>query len=228
MDYQRLILPTKGKVCNAIYLKQQIPIYAGNPLIEALLPILTTNQAMKILAHYPVYNESMRNLPDEIRYHLLEDIVKFFTPLNIHLDLERRISRVIRTGLIERNPIKTMFWQGNGQRSRKVSENSISQYGDDDDFHSTSAYGFNIVGISGIGKSLAVERILRLYPQVIHHCEYEGKKFTFSQIVWLKIDCPFDGGLKGLCINFFQTVDIILGTSYHKNYASKRQKQNNR
>lgn len=88
-------------------------------------------------------------------------------------------------------------------------------------FHSTSAFGFNIIGISGTGKSLAAERDLRLYPQVIHHSEYHGRKFTFSQIVWLKIDCPFDGSLKGLCINFFQTVDIILGTSYHKNYGSK-------
>jgi hypothetical protein len=222
MDYQRLILPAKGKVCDdAIYIKQRIPNYTGNPLIEALPPILTTKEAMKKLAHYPVYNESMRNLPDDLRYQLLEDIVQFFTPLNIHLDLERRISRVIRTGLIERNPMKTIFWQKNGQRAKKVSQDSISQYGDDDDFHSTSAYGFNAVGISGIGKSLTFMRILRLFPQVIHHSEYYGQKFTFSQIVWLKLDCPFDGGLKGLCINFFQTIDSILGTSYHKNYASK-------
>ncbi|HEX8377848.1 MAG TPA: ATP-binding protein [Pedobacter sp.] len=177
---------------------------------------------MKKLAFYPIYNESMRKWSDEQRYHLMEDIVRFFTPLNIHIDLERRISRVIRTGYIERNPLKTSFWQENGKRAENVNEDSISQYGDDeDDFHSTSAYGFNMVGISGIGKSLAVERILRLYPQVIYHNKYKGRKFTFSQIVWLKIDCPFDGGLKGLCINFFQTVDSILGTSYHKNYGSK-------
>jgi hypothetical protein len=222
MDYQRLILPIKGKVKNAIYCQQQIPSYIGNPLIEALPRILTTIEAMKKLAHYPDYNVSMRNWSDEKRYHLLEDIVRFFTPLNIHIDLERRISRVIRTGYIERNPLKTNFWQKNGKRAKRVSEESISQYGDDDDdFHSTSAYGFNIVGVSGIGKSLAVERVLRLYPQVIHHNKYDSQNFTFSQIVWLKIDCPFDGGLKGLCINFFQTVDSILGTSYHKNYASK-------
>ena len=117
--------------------------------------------------------------------------------------------------------LKPSFGKKTANVPEKVNEDSISQYGDDDDFHSTSAYGFNIVGISGIGKSLAVERILRLYPQVIHHSKYKDRKFTFSQIVWLKLDCPFDGGLKGLCINFFQAVDSILGTSYHKNYASK-------
>jgi hypothetical protein len=221
MEYERLILPIRGKICNAIYCRQQIPNYTGNPLIEALPRILSTEEAMNRLAYYPDYHESMREWSDEDRYHMLEDIVRFFTPLNIHIDLERRISRVIRTGYIERNPMKISFWQENGKRANKISSDSISQYGDDNDFHSTSAYGFNIVGISGIGKSLAVERFLRLYPQVIHHSEYQGRKFTFSQIVWLKIDCPFDGGLKGLCINFFQTVDSILGTSYHENYGKK-------
>jgi hypothetical protein len=57
--------------------------------------------------------------------------------------------------------------------------------------------------------------------QVIHHSKYQERNFTYSQIVWLKLDCPFDGSLKGLCINFFQTVDSLLGTSYHKNYGSK-------
>lgn len=221
MEYQKIPLPTKGKVCKAIYIEQQIPNYIGNPLIEALPRILTSQEAMKKLSHYPDYDDSMRQLPEELRYQMLEDIVRFFTPLNIHIDLERRISRLIRAGYIERNPLKYIFWSENGKRSTKVSEDSISQYGDDDEFHSTSAYGFNAVGVSGIGKSLAYERVLRLCPQVIHHGEYKGRKFTFSQIVWLKIDCPFDGGLKGLCINFFQTVDSILGTSYHKNYGSK-------
>ena len=222
MNNQNLIPPTQVKIANAIYIRQNIPNYADNPLIEALPRILSTEESMKKLAFYPDYDESMRELPNEERYHILEDIVRFFTPLNIHLDLERRISRVIRTGYIERNPIKNGFWKNNDTRTSKVNEYSISQYGDDDDFHSTSAYGFNIVGISGIGKSLAVERIIRLYPQVIVHSKYNGRKFTYSQIVWLKLDCPFDGSIKGLCINFFQTVDSILGTSYIKNYGKSR------
>lgn len=222
MDYEKLILPIRGKVKKAIYIKQQIPAYVGNPLIEALPRILSSKEAMKKLAHYPYFDNSMRSLPDEQRLHMLEDIVRFFTPLNVHIDLERRISRVIRTGLIERNPLKNNFWQKNLELSNAIKEDSISQYGDDDDnFHSTSAYGFNVIGVSGIGKSLAIERIIRLYPQIIHHSKYKENNFTFSQIVWLKLDCPFDGSIKGLCINFFQTIDTILGTSYYKNYGSR-------
>jgi hypothetical protein len=221
MNYQKLILPTRGRVVNAIYRENSTPTYFGNPLIDALPGILSTERAMKVLGHYPNYNESMRNLPDEERYHQLEDITRFFTPLNVHIDLERRFSRVIRNGYVERNPMKRDFWSKTKEHALSVNADNYDQYGTDTNYHSTAASGFNIVGISGIGKSQAVERILRLYPQVIHHCKYQERNFTFSQIVWLKLDCPFDGSLKGLCINFFQAIDSLLGTSYHKNYGSR-------
>lgn len=221
MDYQKLILPTKGRIVNAIYRENQLLNYKGNPLIDALPGILSTEAAIKTLGHYPRYDESMRNLPDEQRYHLLEDVVRFFTPLNVHVDLERRFSRIIRNGYIERNPMKKAFWSRTKEKALSVNADDYNQYGTDTEFHSTAATGFNIVGVSGIGKSQAVERIMRLYPQIIHHSKYHERNFTFSQIAWLKLDCPFDGSLKGLCINFFQAIDSLLGTSYHKNYGSR-------
>ncbi|MFB2833622.1 ATP-binding protein [Floridanema evergladense] len=36
------------------------------------------------------------------------------------------------------------------------------------------------------------------------------------------MDCPFDGSIKGLCLNFFQAVDDLLGTRYYENYAGGR------
>jgi len=84
------------------------------------------------------------------------------------------------------------------------------------------AAGFHIVGISGVGKSLSVERILNLYPQVIHHGQYRDRRFINSQVVWVKLDCPFDGSAKGLCVNFFQAIDDMLGTNYRRNYAHGR------
>ena len=42
------------------------------------------------------------------------------------------------------------------------------------------------------------------------------------QVVWLKLDCPFDGSIKGLCLNFFQAIDDLLGSRYYERYASGR------
>lgn len=81
MDYQKLIIPIRGRTVRAIYRENTIPTYVGNPLIEALPRILSTKEAMKKLAHYPDYSESMRKMPDEERYHMLEDIVRFLRRL---------------------------------------------------------------------------------------------------------------------------------------------------
>ena len=67
---------------------------------------------------------------------------------------------------------------------------------------------------SGVGKTTALERIFALYPQVIAHREYDGQPLPRLQIVWLKLECPHDGSIRGVCVNFFQAVDAILGTDY--------------
>ena len=85
-----------------------------------------------------------------------------------------------------------------------------------------SASGFAIVGLSGMGKTTAVERTLLLYPQVIQHNRYNGKLFILKQLVWLKLDCPASGSLKVLCQNFFRQVDLILGTNYFKQHVNSK------
>src|SRR5207244_4186233 len=65
----------------------------------------------------------------------------------------------------------------------------------------------------------AVEEILQLYPQVLVHSSYHGQQLSRIQIVWLKLACPFDGSIKGLCLNFFEAVDDILGTTYTRDFA---------
>src|SRR5207244_3471394 len=94
----------RGRVVQAVYREPEIPDYAGNPLIEALPPVLTTEQAMLGLAYYPRYDEAQRSAPDHVRYHLIQNGLRFFAPLDLHLDLERRFSCLIRIGYTERNP----------------------------------------------------------------------------------------------------------------------------
>ena len=86
----------------------------------------------------------------------------------------------------------------------------------------STASGFFAIGISGVGKSTAIESVLSLYPQVIVHTEYNGRPFDQRQLVWLKLDCPHDGSVKGLCISFFHALDSLLGTSFHNKYCSKK------
>jgi hypothetical protein len=204
----------------AVYREPETADYAGNPLIEALPQVLTTKQAMLGLAYYPDYAPSQRSAPDHVRHRLIQNGLRFFAPLDIHLDLERRFSCLIRIGYTERNPLAIGFWD-----EVRARVEAASQYGTISaprrNQWPSSAAGFNIVGMSGVGKSFSVERVLSLYPQVIHHSRYQGRNFTYSQITWLKLDCPFDGNTKGLCVEFFKAIDSLLGTNYCRNYAGR-------
>lgn len=208
------ILVLKGRIEQANYQDPQIPNYRGNPLIEALPTILTQDETAERLAKYPDYNKEQISLPAHLRLHLIQDALQFFAPLPVHFDLEQRFSRMIRVGYRARNPAINGFWKEVQTRvqSLKISGQSTR----------STATGFTIVGISGIGKTTSVEAILSLYPQIIIHNQYYENNFSFTQIVWLKLECPFDGSIKGLCLIFFQAVDDLLGTRYYENYASGR------
>ena len=83
----------------------------------------------------------------------------------------------------------------------------------------STADSLSVIGISGIGKTTAIERLLLMYPQIIKHEEYEGQYFSRTQIVWLKIDCPYDGSLATLCKSFFKAIDDLLGTRYLEKFG---------
>ncbi|MBD1898899.1 ATP-binding protein [Trichocoleus sp. DQ-A3] len=211
------LLVSKGAVEPASYRDPQISSYRGNPLIEALPPILAEEEAMMLLAHYPSYDQNERTLPNHLRFHLVRNALKFVEPLPIHLDLEQRFSCMIRTGYEARNPLTPEFRRDFQKRLNALDSDGFSQ-----NHLRSTATGFTIIGISGVGKTTAVEAILSLYPQVIVHSHYDNRDFTLMQIVWLKLDCPFDGSIKGLCLNFFQALDDLLGTNYSKNYGRGR------
>jgi AAA domain-containing protein len=213
------LLVVRGRTVRAAYRETGIPDYDGNPLIEALPPVLTDDQATLRLACYPQYDEALRHAPDHIRYHLIQNALRCFIPLDIHLDLQRRFSCLIRVGYAGRNPLGAEFW-----KRFTTTFKTFDQYGEQCQLpnEASKAAGFNIIGISGVGKSLSVERILNLYPQVIHHGQYRDRSFINSQVVWVKLDCPFDGSVKGLCVNFFQALDDMLATNYRRHYAHGR------
>jgi hypothetical protein len=208
----------KGRVTTASYHEQEIAAYQFNPFIEALPPILSEDDALEALARYPPYDENERFLLPHLRLHCIQGALQFFAPLPIHLDLERRFSRLIRAGYLARNPLAKGFWENVNGRVQSLGS-STARVGN---CARSIPLGFTIIGFPGVGKTTSVESVLSLYPQVIYHSRYRGRDFTQTQIVWLKLDCPFDGSIKGICLNFFQAIDDLIGTTYHAKFGSKR------
>jgi hypothetical protein len=204
----------------ASYSEQPLADYMNNPLIEALPPILSKEEAIKSIAFYPHYIESERELSAELRLHCVGRLMRFVEPIEKHITIEEKISRCIRDGYISRNPFgKEHIMKLQIGKKAIVSKNEITDFQWE---QRNTAQGFAIIGISGIGKTTAVERVLSLYPQVIVHSQYKGKSLSINQLPYLKLDCPSDGSLVALCINFFKTVDEILGTDYKRRFSSRR------
>lgn len=215
-----IFIPNGGEAVEAEYKEQMIEEYRGNPFIEALPPIYSKDEVVDKLVVYPNYNSKERMLDSHLRVHMVQRLFQCFQPLQVHLDLESRISRVIRQGYLARNPFRPEY-AASLQDGYRMIQNLNLDLCSNKRFRTTAA-GFTIIGVSGMGKTTAVNRILATMPQIIVHSQYRGVKFSMCQLVWLKLDCPYDGSIKGLCMEFFSKVDSLLGTNYYKKHVSGR------
>lgn len=204
----------KGRREQAIYREQQVPAYVGNPLIEALPEIWSDEEVGVLLdKNNPSYSSAERLVDAHVRFHLLETaLLQFFVTLPAHLDLQRRMSTLIRKGYLARNPASWGWWPGMEERIGELGTSIQPRR------VRSTATGFTMLGTSGVGKSYGLEAVLDLYPQVIDHNCYNERDLTVTQLVWMKLECPHDGSIKGLCLNFFQAVDDVLGTSFYEKY----------
>src|SRR6266568_1394116 len=204
----------RGRMVEAEYNDPLIPDYKGNPFIEALPPIWKKEQVIDMLQYYPEYQEAHREWPPELRLHLIRNVLKFFEVIPRHIDLEQRLSSMLRLGYEARNPRLLDYYCNIDKRvdALLLGKPLVSNL-------QSSAIALAVVGLSGVGKSVTLGHLLALYPQVIFHHNHRGNDFSPVQLVWLKLECPFDGSTKGLCLNFFQALDNLFDTHYVENYA---------
>ncbi|PKN50218.1 MAG: ATP-binding protein [Deltaproteobacteria bacterium HGW-Deltaproteobacteria-16] len=214
-----------GNRVKAIYLESEEPLYRHNCFIESLPQELYPEKAGSLLRRMPVHSEAERTLPALRRLNAVQRIQNIVVPLPEYLEIEQKFSRMIRNGYLARNPLSAEWIRQIQAGFPDLDWNRGSSYPYTPTIRSTAA-GFSIIGASGVGKSTLIESILSLLPQVIIHREYNGSPFDQQQLVWLKLDCPYDGSARGLCSSFFHAIDRLLGTRYAEKYANHRRTAN--
>ncbi|PEF15886.1 ATP-binding protein [Bacillus cereus] len=214
-------LVLKGDFEEANYKEQVLSEYDNNPFIEALPPIFDEDDVLERFMVTPRITEQDKQSETNIRYHVLKRVKNFIQPLPIHFEVERRLSTLIRRGYLARNPLdKTFLERIRVLHQLREDEEEAHKYIDERlNYIRSTADSLSIIGISGIGKTTAIERLLLMYPQVIKHEAYKIQPFNRTQIVWLKIDCPYDGSLSTMCKGFFKAIDDLLGTRYLEKYG---------
>jgi len=209
-----MVLP--NAMVKAVYKESRMELYRGNPFIEALPPTMEIPQVARALKGTPCFNANDINASGQDRAHLITSLLDtFFQPLNLHLQLYEKISLMIRQGYLGRNPCNGSLNSHMQNGYARVMQGNLSACR----FHHTqsTALSLSLIGCSGSGKTTTLNRILSTYPQVIFH-----ESLNHTQVTYLKVDCPHDGSLKSLCINFFRSLDLALNTNYEMHYARRR------
>lgn len=202
-----------GMQKDAIYSELDDPMYNYNPYIEALGEKDDDEVITRKLRKVPKYDDSLRYHAASKRVDYVNRLILFKEPTIEHLELASIIWKKLRQGYVKRNPIKAFYIK----QMREIFE--------DADFHlrngtlqsiPESADGLAVIGPSGVGKTLSMTSVLSLFPQVISHTKYRDNLFIKKQIVWLKINAPPGGTVKGICRRFYEAVDKAIGTNYAK------------
>src|SRR5450830_212680 len=197
----------------AVYVKTGMPQYDGNPLIECLPVILTDIDVVRCIGNLPPKPTAAElELSPKLRGHGVNRLKDVVIPLDIHLELEDCFSQLIRYGYTARNP-----FSAETVRYRQPSSNDMGRGG-----FKSSANIMTLIGLSGMGKTTALDAITRLYPQVLSHKKYGPKVIIQTQVVWLKIECPHDGSLRGFCAAFFASLDNALGIEKYSSLSVSR------
>lgn len=126
---------------HAYYHEQVVKEYKGNPLIEALPPIFSKQEVVEKLSYYPSFDENERQLDSHYRFHIIQRLFSLFQVLPYHLDLESRLSRILRQGYLARNPFSPSYATSLIQGHEHI-KNTIDQ----DWFNRSIPKGFTIIG----------------------------------------------------------------------------------
>lgn len=170
--------------------------YAGNILAHHLGPILSREQALARLTFLPAIPGDMSSVPRQIRLHMLMAVRDFHLPSLEGARVLQTTDLVIRQGYRYRDPMAAASWG-------VVSDDSLTQLRP-----RAPAMAGVVVGHSGVGKTVAIQKAFDCYPsQVIVHEKFPKLIGPHYQMVHQSVDVPPSGRAVDLAANLMISWD---------------------
>lgn len=176
--------------------------YAGNILTQGLGPIRSRSEVIQALTELPKRPKSMVDIPPHVAIHHLTTLRDFHLPSIEECRLHETIDLMIRQNYRYLDPALAGTWS------------TVSGHGTAPKLRRAPAFGAAVVGHSGTGKTEAILRCLRSYPQqVIRHDSFPRLIGGHDQVVWISINVPPSGRTVDLATDLMREWDRITGSN---------------
>jgi len=190
-----------------------VDAYANNVLIDACGPILSRDLIARRLMHRPSPpGPQSISAPRHVVEHEMAHLWRLHVPTEAGIELAQSIDVLLRQGYVHRNPARPATWR------RIYMQDSADE-------HCPVQLAACVVGLSGAGKTSALERALSLRPQVVAHDRFPHLVSPVRQLVWLKVDVPGSGKIVDLVESLSRAADAALGTDYTTKLLSGRSRR---
>lgn len=195
---------------DAIYTERDEDLGVNNPLIRALPSLITVESILEEFRNAPTIDPKERTLSANARIYRVGSLNLYIEPLTCHPELIESMFRVITQGYTWRNPLVNIPKLVRSHYEMSMTAKRLVPIVPPTPSHAGSLALF---GVSGVGKTTSINRVLSFFPPVIRHQQLRGSNL---QVVWIKSDCPPDGSVNQLFHWILLEYDRLLGTRYAK------------
>lgn len=168
------------------------------------------NELVRALSVFPEYDNSICKENQAVRLMALSDIYKIYVPSQMSFEIYSKLYLALLHSLQKKTTKMAIIQRNQNHKAIRNNEYNGIIGGSD---------SFTIIGTSGIGKSSAITRAIKL---ITENRIIEIKKPFMKIIPCVVVQCPFDSSVKGLLLEVLRKVDEELESSYYENAVKNR------
>lgn len=179
-------------------------------IINALPKMLSGDELTTALEVLPEYNPEIRNASVPIRLMALSDLYRIYIPSQMSFEIYSKLYLALLRSMQKKGTkLAVQQLYQNHQAIMQQEYNGIMGGSD----------SFTIIGTSGIGKSSAISRAIRL---ITESRIIETENPYCKVVPCIIVQCPFDSSVKGLLLEVLRKVDEVLDSKYYQNALRAR------
>ena len=172
---------------------------------QQLPPMLSGEELSKELACYPEYDPTIRNGGSSERLLGLSSLYDIYIPGTLSTEVYSKLYLATHRSIQKKQARKTVTMQLVQNRRRMLYQESGNGI-------IGGADSFTIIGQSGVGKSSAVARAIRL---INANGTIETNEPYAAIFPCVQIQTPFDSSVRSMLLEILRVVDERLRTDYH-------------